>query len=739
MAFAVIGKAGLKDKTVIQKMTGKWDYAADNLPGKKLFAHTKFSTIARGTIESIDTSAAEKVDGVKAITTYVDCPVYSKNITFWGQEVATVAAVDEETAMYAASLVKVNYTPGTAVVDMEDAQKAGATLAGVWADTNVRTAQIVRGDVATGMQQADIVLDEDCGNAAIFQHQTLETRSATAYWLGDHLYIWTTSQNPFAQRAFLSAYLGVPQQKVHLVSHGSGSGHGDKHTCEWGVVAAVLAKKAGMPVCNQLSRAENDLQAVHQHKARATCKMGLKNDGTITAIEFTGYGDDGGNGAAWAAGIHWPIRSTLKCPNAIFKSLDIATNTPPTGAWRCVADPSGGQFMNYMLEVAAEKVKMNPLDFRLKNFVTPDMKHQDTQLIFASNGVRECLQKAADGIGWSTKWHAPGTKTLEDGRLHGIGIAAWVDSHGQLATPVGGVVHLTADGKAITNHGQSHCAGNVVGCCHQVAETLGMDYDDVQPGSIGETDTSTDSGMEGGSTRTATAGAAFVMAAQDALDQALVFAAKLLKVSTDKISVGGGKFFETANPANSKTWKEMAQTFPHLIVGRGYTWDKKLRRSIYGLPVGTDCEVRGTEASAVEIAVDPETGKIEVLNHINALDAGRAVYLRGVEKQIFGGLEIQNWEALIVEQVIEKSSGASLNTNLWQQPLPTTLDVHTERESMAIIETDDACGPNGAKGIGEPCISTYAAFNAAFYNATGKWVKDVPMLPWKVLAALGKA
>jgi len=143
--------------------------------------------------------------------------------------------------------------------------------------------------------------------------------------------------------------------------------------------------------------------------------------------------------------------------------------------------------------------------------------------------------KAADGIGWSTKWHAPGTKTLEDGRLHGIGIAGWVDSHGQLSAAVGAVVHLTADGKAITNHGQSHCAGNVVGCCHQVAETLGMDYEDVQPGSIGETDTSTDSGMEGGSTRTATAGAAFVMAAQDALDQALDFAAKLLKVSKDKI------------------------------------------------------------------------------------------------------------------------------------------------------------------------------------------------------------
>jgi CO/xanthine dehydrogenase Mo-binding subunit len=164
--------------------------------------------------------------------------------------------------------------------------------------------------------------------------------------------------------------------------------------------------------------------------------------------------------------------------------------------------------------------------------------------------------------------------------MHGIGIAAAVDSHGQLSSAVGAVVHLTRDGKALIDTGQSYCGFSPISECHIVAETLGMNYEDVQLGSIGETDNSSEGGMEAGSTRTITLGAAFNMAAQDALDQAKIIAAgsTLLNVTADKISAVGGKFFETANPGNSKTWAEVAARLTNPIVGRGYTWPKKLRR-----------------------------------------------------------------------------------------------------------------------------------------------------------------
>ena len=152
----VCGKPGLKDKTLIKKMTGSWDFATDNLPGHKLWAHTKTSSIAMGKIKSIDTSAAEALPGVKAVMTYEDYSWWSDTITWMGQEVASVAAVDEETAMRAVELIKVEYDEGTAVVDVDEAMASGAPLTGIWADTNVRSTELLRGDYAAGFQEAAV-------------------------------------------------------------------------------------------------------------------------------------------------------------------------------------------------------------------------------------------------------------------------------------------------------------------------------------------------------------------------------------------------------------------------------------------------------------------------------------------------------------------------------------------------------------------------------------------------------
>jgi len=750
--LSVIGKKGLKDPTGFGKTTGSLDYAGDNLLGKKLIARSLLSNIAHGKIKSIDTSKAEALPGVKAVVTYKDFPVLEvpvfyfflertvlrDTIMFWGEEVAVVAAVDEETAAQAVELINVEYTPETAVIDADEAMAPGAPLCGVWPESNVKTTEIVRGDIEAGFAQADVTVEETVGWLARWQHQEIEPLTALAYWIGDHLYVWTSSQNPFNQRANVAAGLKIPLNKVHLISHGSGSGHGDKHTCEYGVIAAVLAKKAGMPVLYQKSRVEHILNSTRQHLAKADIKIGVKNDGTIVAIDSTWYGDAAASGQMWAGGLSFGMRTTWKCPNARFKHVDIATNTPRVGYWRCVADPPGSALQNQPLDMAAEAVGMDPLAFRLKNVLPPDMVDQDSKLPIAGQAVGECFRKAAEGIGWATKWHAPGTRTLPDGRLHGIGIGGMIDSHGSLATPVGGIVLLTRDGKALITPGQSHCAGSIVAMVHIVAETLGMSYDDVQLGDWGNTDVAPDGGMEGGSTRTITLGAAFQMAAEDARTQAFEVAAAMLGVTPDKLTAKDGKIFETANPANSKTWAEVAGRAANPIVGRGYNWSKKLRRPLFDWPVGAACLTQGGEATAAEIAVDPETGEIEVLEMVNAIDTGRAVYLRGCEKQMYGGLEIMQGQALLYEQVVEKSTGATLNPSFLDHRMPTSLDIHQDKLKLAIVESDDAVGPYGAHGIGEPCVNAFCSIGAAFYNATGKWVKEYPITPFRVLKTLGK-
>jgi CO/xanthine dehydrogenase Mo-binding subunit len=749
--LSVIGKPENKDVRLIEKMTGAWEFSSDYLPGKKLFAHIARSTIARGKVLSIDTSAAEKLPGVKAVMTYKDYSWWSDTILWWGQEVAAVAAVDEETAQRAVDLIKVTYQEGSSIVDPEDGMKSGAPLSGIWPDSNVRTATLLRGDVDAGFKEAAVTVEDTINWVAPYSHNCLEPRTCVAWWVGNHVYLRTTTQNPFGQRSAVGGYtiMGekIPFHRIHLISHGTGGGHGDKSAGDWIPVAIVLAKKSGMPVCYHESRVEYLTTGSHQIKYKSTIKLGAKSDGTLVAIDWQSWADATAAARAGAAGMHFPIRTTFKCATGRFKSTDIACNTPRAAAWRCVSDPPGDHVMNPILDQMAVKLGMDPVAFRLKNIVKDDSVSQDVVgadgkgLPYGGIAPAECCQKAADAIGWSSKVHAPGARTLPDGRKHGMAISGHIDSHGQLSSPVGYILNLTAQGKCLCNPGTGYASGSVNATTHIVAETLGMLWDDVTCAEIGNTDTASEGGGEGGSTRTITTGAAADMAARDARAQAFEIAAKMFTpaLTPDKLSAKEGKIFETANPANSKTWAEVAARFRNPIVGRGYTWDKQYQRAKNGWPVGTPCETRSTCFTAIEVAVDEETGHVEVLNQTNAQDCGRAIAYRYAIKQIIGGMEIQQGEAILYEQVLEKSTGATLNTGHVDHKYPTSLDIHPDAMTPIIVESDDVAGPWGAHGIGEPVVSQIGAYSAAVYNATGKWVKDLPLTPWNVLKALGKA
>jgi xanthine dehydrogenase molybdenum-binding subunit len=741
--LSVIGKQGLKDPTTTAKATGTLDYAADRFPGLKLIARTLLSPIAHGSIVSIDTSAAEALPGVKATTTFQDCPVLRDKITYWGQELVAVAAVDEETANQALELINVEYNTEAPVIDEEDALAPGAPLAGVWEDTNVRETEVIRGDIEAGFAQAEVTVEGTVDWGERWQHQEAEPHTALAYWIGDHCYQWTSSQNPYGQRAAVAGSLGMPLNKVHLTSHGSGAGHGNKHGNDYGVIAAVLARKAGMPVLYQKSRREHVITSTRQHPYKAEYKIGAMNDGTIVAMDVTNYGGAGGNGSGWAGGLSYLMRASWKCPNGRFAAVDIATNTPPTGAFRCVADPCGNVIQTVILDHLATELAMDPLALKLKNAVTSDMVHQDMQMPFAAVAITQCLESASNSIGWSGKWHAPAVNNvMADGRLHGIGIAGGIDSHGVNAAfwglTNGAILMITKDGTALVNPGQSHCAGSIVSMLHIVAETLGMDYESVQLGDWGDCDVTADGGFEGGSTRVSTLGPAYIRASEDALSQVFEVVAGQLETTADNLSAKDGNVFETTNPANSMTWAEAMAAVPNTIVGRGYTWAPVLRRQVHDWPEGTPCLVQGCEAAAAEIAVDPETGEIEILNYVNAIDAGRAVYRKGCEKQIMGGCEIQVGQALFYQHILDKGTGATLNPNFIDHKLPTSLDMDTTKLKANIVESDSASGPYGAHGIGEPAVNAYACVLAAFHNATGEWVSGSPISPWKALKAMGK-
>ncbi|MHC4277892.1 MAG: xanthine dehydrogenase family protein molybdopterin-binding subunit [Planctomycetota bacterium] len=738
--LSVIGKSEHHDKQVLDIVTGRLDYTADNLPGKKLFARVLGSPYAHALIDSIDASEALALEGVKAVTTYEDCPVFSQEMRYWGQEVAAVAAVDEATAAQAVELIEVQYQELPFVIDPDEAMQPGAPLVGAWDDGNTRPWELDRGDAEAGLAEADVIIEESCGWTNYFQHMPLNSPTGVAYWTGDHVYVWTNSQNPFGQRAQISGALGIPLNRVHLVSHGTGVGHGDLHFSEWCTVAAVLAKKAGQPVQFALSRAENFLNRTHQFPLRATIKLGAKSDGTLTAMDTQWYADVGASGYAMVGGANDSIRYTYKCPNGKFRGTSIITNKPKIGYWRCVAHPQCTYITESIMDRLAEELGMDPLAFRLKNIQPLEAIDQDSDKPLSSNGLRECLEGAANAIGWSQKWHPAGTSTLPDGRMHGIGLTCHIDGHGSLSSPVGAIINLNKDGTAYISSGISRAGGGTnTAHAHIVAETLGMNYVDVSA-KQGETDVMSEGGGQGGSTRTITVGAAFKRAAEDARAEAFEVAAGMMDVSADDLDASEGVIFEKANPSNSKTWAEVAARFTHPIVGKGWTWSKELRlKPMAGFDIGEPCEVRAAAAGAVEVAVDTETGEVEILNFVNAADMGRAIFYKGAQNQIEGGAEINVGEALMYEQIVDQNTGETLNTSYIDNKVPTTLDLHTDRHTAVIVEPIDACGPYGCKGLGEPPVAQYGGVANAIYNAIGEWINDPPIYPQKILKALGKA
>jgi len=741
----VIGNAQNLDKQSKLVVTAKLDFSADrNFPGK-LFTRILPSPYAHAKIKSIDTSQADAYPGVKATCTYNDCPIFSQTLTYWGQEVAAVAAVDPNTAARALELIKVEYEILPFVLNPDDSFKAGAASVGTWAEGNVTTeTKQNRGDVDAGFAQANTIVEDTIGWSGYFHHNCLEPRSAVAYWVGEDVYIWTCSQNPSAHRSSVANVLKMPQSRIHLVSHGTGVAQGEKTTQEHAILAAVLAKKAGAPVETHLNRTEYMSMGRHQYPGKGTLKMGCKSDGTIVAIDATLYADVGGDtdppSRTRAAGYHPETREQYICANNRNQNYDIATNKPKTGYYRSVGDPTGSFIMEIMIDQMAYKLNMDPVQFRLKNLITLANPHQDLNRPYSSVALKECLQWAADNIGWSSKFHAPGAKTLSDGRLHGIGIAVSNVAKGALAVSAASMMHLTKDGKVYNNAGIARAAGGTNSAvCHIIAEVLTLPYDDVMTGDWGNMDVCPEGGGQNGSMRTISYGAACQRGAEDMKTQIIAAGAAQLGIDVADADLKDGSVYSKSNPTKTKKISEIAAANSTVLVGRGYTWAKVLQRDIPGFKAGTACETKTMDACAVEIAVDTETGEIEVLSMTNADDCGKVIFRKGAEGQIEAGSEHILAQALFYEQIHDQATGAVLNPGFLDNKVTTFLDWDDTRCKNTLIESDDACGPFGCKGLGEPVLNAYVAFNNAFYNATGKWIKTAPITPAKVLQALGKA
>ena len=741
--FRVIGKPQTR-LDAFDKVTGRAKYASDiSLPGMLCLKLLK-SPHPHARIANIDTSKALALPGVKAVLTHKDVPPFWRNpLAIWpdprmpiladvarfqGDDIAVVAAVDEDTAVEALDLIKVDYQVLPFVLDPEEALKASAPQ--LFPAGNLiggKPAVVNRGDVEKGFAEADVVYEARY-RTPILQHATGESRVSIAQWEAGRLTIWDSTQGPFEVQEAVAKALHIPMSKVHVICEFMGGGFGDKgHPGRHQILAAVIARKTGRPARIELDREELYLGGSHRYAAICDLKYGVKKDGTLTAIKAKVVADTGAYALTAAApGILEVMMSVYRCPNMRGEGYSVSTNKPITGAMRCVGHPQGTFAQEVHMDAIAEKLGMDPVEFRLKNYARLEDGDQFRKIPFTSNGMEECIKRGAETFQWKEKWQKVAAQA---GALKkGVGVAVHACRHGGMApgAPLSGMVRVNADGTVNVFTGATELGGGQKTTMAMIAaEELGVLLSDVFVISA-DTDMTTDTGVTTGSRQTITGGTGVKLASTDAKKQLLDVAAAELKADKKDLSIRDSVVYVAGSDKGIPLDQIAAKVPGGVIVGRGV------------MKIPTDVFFHGFAAQFAEVEVDTRNGHVKVVKIVAAHDLGRVINPLTAESQIEGGVIQGMGFGLAEEQILDKATGICVNPDHLNYKLFTIKDAPTVVPIM--VESVDKVGPFGAKGIGEPPYSPPApAIANAIYNAIGVRFSEIPITNRAILMGLKAA
>jgi CO/xanthine dehydrogenase Mo-binding subunit len=714
-----------------ERVSGRATYASDiYLPGM-LHAKILRSPYPHAKVTNIDIEKAKVLPGVKAILTHKDMPPYRWHsdmpiltdvARFEGDDIVVVAAVDEDRTAEALDLIKVGYEPLPFVLDPEQAMKPEAPK--IHPQGNIiggKPLLLERGDIVKGFNEADLVVENNY-RTPMLQHVTGEPRVCVAQWQNGKLTLWDSTQYTFAVQAGLAKALKVPMNKVRVICEYMGGGFGDKSTAErYNVLASLLSRKTGRPVKIEFSREENFLSTHHRYPTIWNLKYGVKRDGTLTAIYARVIADMGGYAHyAGAAGSMETMKSVYRCPHMKVEGYSVYTNKPEGGNMRCVGHPMPQFAQEVHMDILAEKLGMDPVDFRIKNYARLEDGDQDRKFPFTSNGMEECIRKGAEAISWKPRWQKP--NSTPGPIKKGLGMAVHACRHGAMTEPSSGMVRINADGTVNVLTGTADLGGGQKGTMAMIAaEELGVPLEQVVV-TPADTEVTTDTGGSTGSRQTMTGGMGTKLAAADAKKQLLDLAAKELKTDLSKLEIRNGVVYPIGSDKGI-SFEEVLKKAPASIVGRG----------IGRVPQGKI--IHTFAAHFVEVEVDIRTGAVKVTKLFAAHDVGRAINLVSVENQIQGGAIQGMGFGLMEDQITDRNTGVCVNPSLVNYKLFTIKDI--PEILPIVVETNDPYGPFGAKGVGEPPYSVPApAITNAIYNAIGVRFNQIPITSRSVLDGL---
>ena len=749
--YRFIGKATPR-KDGVEIVTGEAKFIADIKLPQMLFGKVLRSPLPHANIKNIDTSKAKRLDGVKAVLTYQDVPewkggmpphvrILDRKVRFVGDAVALVAADTEEIALEALDRIDVEYEPLPAVYDVQEAMEPDASQLYTQFPGNVlpnrcpgfgpkSLEEIAMGNVEQGFKEADIIAEGTYAYENIPNPLTAEPPGAIAAWEGpDHLTVWSSAQNPYWEGVLLYLRMG---RKVHVRYIGTqcGGSYGTR-LMSWQLIlyAALLAQAANRPVKVCYSREEHFAAYGLRLGSRIHGKVGMKKEGTITAISGewlinTGFYSQITQGQL-AVGCG-EVQLAVRCPNWNLKPKIVCTNRAASGIVRGF----GGQELKSaflpLLTEAMEKADLDPIEFFKKNYVKPgDGYYWRDGNWWVCRGVNytKAMEKGAEAFGWKEKWKGWLKPTRVSGTKR-IGVGVGVHGNADVGEDVSeAYVRLDPNATAtIYSCLSEHGTGQRSSLCKMVAEILQLPLENISmtppdsllhPYEIGPF----------GSRGTYAIGSAIIAAAEEAKKKLFERCAPMLNASPEDLETEDGWVYRREKPEVRIPWR----------AGMG------VDRTLLGYGrFEPDFTVPNFMMLFVEVEVDVETGKVELVDVVSATDVGQIIDPLNLKNQLHGSLGSAGVDsALFEESILDKKSGRLLNINLVDYKWRTFLELPAFR--TVTLETPFPTHRFKAIGVGE--ITTAPgppAILMAISNAIGRRVYEYPITPEKILRALGK-
>ena len=735
----------------VDKVIGAAKYGADTQLSGMLHGKVLRSPYAHARIRSIDTSKAEALAGVTAVLTAKDFPIIADEVIdfaetqgnarlmaehvmahekalYQGHAVAAVAATNPHVAELALDLIEVDYEVLPPVLSLEEAMRDDATVIHEDMTTHFKLERFGRGDdtgvhgniashiqhklgdVEKGFREADVVLEREFSTATVHQGY-IEPHASTATWAGDgRLTVWTCTQGSFAIRSSTAAICGVPEDQVRVIPTEIGGGFGAKITTYLEPLAAILSKKSGRPVKLVMSRKEVFEGTGPTSASTMRAKIGVTKDGKITAAQVWMAFEAGAFPGSPIGGATLCATGPYNIENLLVDGYDVVVNKQKVQAYRAPGQPQGAFAVEPVIDELAEMLGMDPLELRLKNAVK-EGDRMPNGVAHPRFGVRELEEAMRD----HPHYEAPLT-----GPNQGRGVA--VGYRWQAGQMSAATIIVNSNGTINLITGSVDIGGSRTAVAMQAAEVLGIAAEDVVP-TVVDTDTIGYTAVTGGSRTAFDTGLAAIQAAEDIKRQMAGRAALIWEVQEEDVAFADGVFTCIKNPEDRFSFKELA--------GRLMRTGGSITTSVSAVSTGVGPIIAG---NIVDVEVDPETGKIDILRYTAFLDVGTAVHPSYVEGQIQGGT-VQGIGWALNEEYCYNDKGAMLNSSFLDYRMPTSLDVPMIEAVM--IEVPNPRHPFGLRGVGEaPIIPPLPAIANAVSHAIGVRMNNLPITPIAVLEAL---